>query len=63
MFQVIKSLCGGSWNKLPNETLTEMIDEIMLEGDLDEDGYLNFNEFEHVIDKSPNFADTFRFLL
>ena len=54
---------GKDWKKLPADILEKMVDEILQEGDMDEDGYLNFSEFEHIIEKSPNFVDTFRFLV
>ena len=47
--------------KLENNHLEKIVDKIMKEADLDEDNRLNFAEFEHVIEKAPDFAISFTF--
>lgn len=42
--------------KLNDNEMTHLIQNILAEADLDDDGALSFAEFEHVIDKSPDFA-------
>nr|XP_053630460.1 calcium and integrin-binding protein 1-like [Cherax quadricarinatus] len=40
-----------------------LVSRVLEEADLDDDGMLAFAEFEHVISKSPDFADSFRIRL
>lgn len=40
-----------------------LVNRILEEADLDDDGMLAFAEFEHVISKSPDFANSFRIRL
>ena len=56
--RVVGFLCGRQ--KLSNESLNRIVDKIMKEADLDEDNQLSFAEFEHVIEKAPDFASSFR---
>lgn len=56
--RVVGFLCGQQ--KLSNDNLDKIVDKIMLEADLDEDKQLSFAEFEHVIEKAPDFANSFR---
>uniref|UniRef100_A0A1B6KWN8 EF-hand domain-containing protein n=1 Tax=Graphocephala atropunctata TaxID=36148 RepID=A0A1B6KWN8_9HEMI len=47
-----------------SETDTQLlIQNILDEADLDDDGALSFAEFEHIVDKSPDFANVFRIQL
>ncbi|XP_052830722.1 calcium and integrin-binding protein 1 [Octopus bimaculoides] len=48
-----------SSDKLVDEDLQLLIDNIMEEADLDNDDCLSFQEFEHVLSKSPDFASSF----
>ena len=52
--EVIDRLTGP--HKLNDNEMTHLLQNILAEADLDDDGALSFAEFEHVIDKSPDFA-------
>ncbi|KAI4470452.1 calcium and integrin binding family member 2 [Holotrichia oblita] len=52
--QVIDKLLGN--NKLTEREMQHLIQNILEEADLDDDGSLSFAEFEHIIDKSSDFA-------
>lgn len=43
--------------------MSQLIQNILEEADLDDDGALSFAEFEHIIDKSSDFSDAFRIRL
>ncbi|XP_065187398.1 calcium and integrin-binding family member 2-like [Sycon ciliatum] len=62
---LLSKLCGAESRAPPEEqiseeTMKEVIDKIISEGDLDDDGMLSYPEFEHAILKSPDFFGTFR---
>ncbi|XP_022903559.1 calcium and integrin-binding protein 1-like [Onthophagus taurus] len=59
--QVIERLIGG--NKLNDREMDHLIQNVLEEADLDDDGSLSFAEFEHIIDKNSDFANTFRIRL
>ncbi|KAK9744235.1 EF-hand domain pair [Popillia japonica] len=59
--QVIDKLLGN--NKLTEREMQHLIQNILEEADLDDDGSLSFAEFEHIIDKSSDFANAFRIRL
>lgn len=46
-------------NRLSDDEMDQVADHILEEADLDEDGYLAYAEFEHVITKSPDFVHSF----
>lgn len=52
--QVIDRLTGE--NHLTENEMQHLIQNILEEADLDDDGALSFAEFEHIIDKSSDFA-------
>lgn len=52
--QTIHRLLGE--NQLPDIQVKNLIERLLQEADLDDDGALSFAEFEHIIDKSPDFA-------
>lgn len=52
--QVVDRLIGP--NRLSESQMQHLIQNILEEADLDDDGALSFAEFEHIIDKSPDFA-------
>lgn len=52
--QVIERLTGT--NRLSESQMQYLLQNILEEADLDDDGALSFAEFEHIIDKSPDFA-------
>lgn len=52
--QVIDRLLDG--NHLTEMQMQHLIQNILEEADLDDDGALSFAEFEHVIDKSSDFS-------
>lgn len=43
-------------HQLSENELQHLIQKILEEADLDDDGALSFAEFEHIIDKSSDFA-------
>lgn len=51
--QVINKLTGES--KLTDSEINWLIQNILEEADLDDDGALSFAEFEHIIDRSSDF--------
>lgn len=53
--QVIQRLIGFS-NQFTDLDMDQLIQNILEEADLDDDGSLSFAEFEHVIDKSSDFT-------
>lgn len=52
--QVINRLTG--LHRLSESDMTLLIQNILEEADLDDDGALSFAEFEHIIDKSSDFS-------
>ncbi|XP_044743910.1 calcium and integrin-binding protein 1-like [Chrysoperla carnea] len=59
--QVIDRLTGDQI--LSESEKTHLIQNILDEADLDDDGALSFAEFEHIIDKSSDFLNAFRIRL
>jgi len=55
--QVIERLIGN--NRLTENEMQHLIQNVLEEADLDDDGALSFAEFEHIIDKSSDFLSTF----
>jgi calcium and integrin-binding protein 1 len=53
--QVIQRLIGFN-NQFSDLDMDQLIQNILEEADLDDDGSLSFAEFEHVIDKSSDFT-------
>lgn len=53
--QVIERLVGSD-NSLTDNDIKHLIQNILAEADLDDDGALSFPEFEHIIDKSSDFG-------
>lgn len=51
--QVISKLTGE--NKLSEGEMNILVQNILDEADLDDDGALSFAEFEHIIDRSSDF--------
>lgn len=51
---VIDRLTGTQ--RLSEADIQLLIHNILDEADLDDDGALSFAEFEHIVDKSPDFA-------
>jgi len=60
--QVIERLIGDQ-NRLPESDMKFLIQNILSEADLDDDGALSFPEFEHIIDKSSDFTNSLRIRL
>lgn len=54
--QVIQRLIGNGNNHFSDLDMEQLIQNILDEADLDDDGSLSFAEFEHVIDKSSDFT-------
>uniref|UniRef100_A0A1B6CPG4 EF-hand domain-containing protein n=1 Tax=Clastoptera arizonana TaxID=38151 RepID=A0A1B6CPG4_9HEMI len=59
--QIIDRLTGSQ--RLPEGDIQLLIQNILDEADLDDDGALSFAEFEYIVDKSPDFANVFRIRL
>lgn len=53
--QVISRLIGVD-NSITDSDMKQLVQNILEEADLDDDGALSFAEFEHIIDKSSDFA-------
>lgn len=58
--QVIERLVGNQ-NHLSDNEMKQLIQSVLNEADLDDDGALSFPEFEHIIDKSSDFIKWVRF--
>lgn len=52
--EVIDRLIGP--HRLTDSEMAYLVQNMLAEADLDDDGALSFAEFEHVIDKSPDFS-------
>lgn len=52
--QTVKRLTGPY--ELTESEINLVIQNVLAEADLDDDGALSFTEFEHIIDKSSDFA-------
>lgn len=59
--QIVNRLTGVQ--QLGQEDMKQLIENVFKEADLDEDKWLSFAEFEHVISKAPDFVNTFRIRL
>ncbi|XP_069674137.1 calcium and integrin-binding protein 1-like isoform X3 [Periplaneta americana] len=59
--QVVDRLTGQQ--RLSEQDMQHLIQNILDEADLDDDGALSFAEFEHIISKSSDFANAFRIRL
>ncbi|KDR22217.1 calcium and integrin-binding protein 1-like isoform X2 [Zootermopsis nevadensis] len=59
--QVVNRLTGQQ--RLSEQDMQHLIQNILDEADLDDDGALSFAEFEHIISKSSDFANAFRIRL
>lgn len=59
--EVVDRLTGDQ--KLNENEMQQLIDNILEEADLDDDDSLSFAEFEHVISKAPDFINSFRIRL
>ncbi|CAB3248157.1 unnamed protein product [Arctia plantaginis] len=60
--EVIERLCGPEL-KLSDSEIQQLVQNVLEEADLDDDGALSFAEFEHIIDKSSDFCHAFRIRL
>jgi calcium and integrin-binding protein 1 len=63
--KMIDLLCGsdsplGESEGLEAGDVKIIVNNVIKEADLDEDGKLNFSEFQLLVSKMPDFADTFR---
>ncbi|KAF6214137.1 hypothetical protein GE061_008876 [Apolygus lucorum] len=56
--EVIDRLIGP--HRLTDSEMAHLVQNILAEADLDDDGALSFAEFEHVVDKSPDFSSVFK---
>lgn len=53
--EIITRLTGQE-NQLSDIEIDRVIRHVLDEGDLDDDGAISFAEFEHIIDRSSDFA-------
>ncbi|XP_046571536.1 calcium and integrin-binding family member 3-like [Haliotis rubra] len=58
-----KTLFCLSGKELSTEEVTFVVDKVLEETDLDDDGSLSYIEFEHVISRAPDFLNTFHIRL
>lgn len=63
LFEIINLLTVTGEEKLNDEQIEQLIENILKEGDLDGDQMLSFAEFQHVMSKSPDFVNSFRIRL
>ncbi|GFR71052.1 calcium and integrin-binding family member 3-like [Elysia marginata] len=54
-----KTLVALTQNSLTQEEVNFVVNKVLEETDLDDDGMLSFVEFEHVISRAPEFLNTF----
>lgn len=54
LHQVVDRLTGGQ--RLSEGDMQQLIQYLLEEADLDDDGALSFAEFEHIIEKSSDFS-------
>ena len=54
------SVCFSSDDGLESEELEAIIDYVLKEVDITEDGKLSYTEFEHIISRAPDFINLFR---
>lgn len=52
---MVKRLIGPD-NQLSEDDLKFLVQNILIEADLDDDGALSFPEFEHIVNKSTDFT-------
>ena len=59
---VVQTMCGAEkyW---ADDDLKRVVDGFFREADMDEDMELAFDEFENVVEKSPDFVGSFQFRL
>ncbi|XP_026738208.1 calcium and integrin-binding protein 1-like [Trichoplusia ni] len=60
--EVVERLCSPEL-KLSDFDIQQVVQNVLEEADLDDDGALSFAEFEHIIDKSSDFCHAFRIRL
>lgn len=53
--EVVERLCSPEL-KLSDFDIQQVVQNVLEEADLDDDGALSFAEFEHIIDKSSDFC-------
>ena len=71
LLNVLDVLCGGESplgndddeRVMPYRDRAAVVDHVLEEGDLDEDGGLNYTEFQLMMNKVPELINTFRFRL
>jgi len=58
--KVVEAICGEKrvWSE---GHLERIIDKFFKEADMDDDNELNYSEFENVIEKAPDFVQSFQF--
>ncbi|XP_047451561.1 calcium and integrin-binding protein 1-like [Mugil cephalus] len=49
--------------RLSSDEMTQLINNILEESDIDKDGTVNLSEFQHVISRSPDFVSSFKIVL
>ncbi|XP_070543565.1 calcium and integrin-binding family member 2-like [Ptychodera flava] len=56
LIQTLKCICR---EELKSEEVDFIVDQVLKEADLDQDGKLSYMEFEHVISRTPDFLSLF----
>ncbi|EDQ92712.1 uncharacterized protein MONBRDRAFT_14080 [Monosiga brevicollis MX1] len=60
LIKTIELLCGRDEDGLQPHEVELIADKILEESDLDGDHQLSYVEFEHVVERAPDFAENFR---
>nr|ACO15492.1 Calcium and integrin-binding protein 1 [Caligus clemensi] len=58
--EIVRLLVTTDEQRLRDEDMKRVTDNVLKEVDVDEDGFISFPEFDHAISKCPDFLLTFR---
>lgn len=62
--QLVNCLTGDSeGSRLSPVEMSQLIQNILEESDIDKDGTINLSEFQHIISRSPDFTSSFKIVL
>lgn len=59
---ILLNLMKGN-NHLSDQEIEDIVHKIMVEADIDNDGYLSLGEFKHILMKCPDFSRSFTIML
>ena len=63
LFFQVRLLCGGRGRTWEEGSVERIVDKFFKEADIDKDNRLDFNEFENMMSKAPDFEKSFCFKL